>query len=316
LGDDVRDWKVSLAQEDLEVTGLKKKYIVPILYRPFDIRYTYYTGHSRGFHCMPRPEVMNNMLKDNLALITSRLTKGEEYKHTLISANISEVILLSSKTSNNAFVFPLYVYKQEEKKPNINSHLIRALTEAYGQQLKPGDILNYIYSVLFSNTYRNKYTEFLETDFPRVPFTTDYSHFIDVGRLGRKLVDLHLMKSTELQKPIAKFQGDGDNTVEKIAYREGETRLYINKTQYFEGITRNMWEYLIGGYQVLSKWLKYRKGRKLSLEDIKHFCKVATALKKTIEIQEEIDKLYPDVEKDVIEFKENRQNASLEKYAQ
>ena len=312
LGDDVRDWQVSLAQGDLKATGLKKDNIVPILYRPFDIRYTYYTGHSRGFHCMPRPEVMNNMLKDNLALITSRLTKGEEYRHTLVSTNISEVILLSSKTSNNAFVFPLYVYKQGKKKSNISSELINALREAYGQKPKPEDILNYIYSVLFSNIYRNKYVEFLKTDFPRVPFTTNYNLFIEMGKLGRKLIDLHLMKSKDLQNPIAKFQGDGDNTVKKIVYHEEIESVYINKTQYFEGVNRDVWECLIGGYQVLSKWLKYRKGRKLSLEDIKHFCNVATALKRTMEIQDEIDKLYPAIEKDVIQFKED--SVTIDKY--
>ena len=312
LGDDVRDWQVSLAQDDLKATGLKKENIVPILYRPFDIRYTYYTGHSRGFHCMPRPEVMNNMLKDNLALITSRLTKGEEYRHTLVSTNISEVILLSSKTSNNAFVFPLYAYKQDKRKHNISSELIKSLTEAYGQKPKPEDILNYIYSILFSNIYRSKYVEFLRTDFPRVPFTTDYNLFTELGKLGRKLVDFHLMKANELKNPIAKFQGDGDNTVKKVVCHEEEARVYINKTQYFEGIKSDVWEYLIGGYEVLSKWLKYRKGRKLSLEDIKHFCRVATALQNTIEIQDQIDSLYPDVEKDVIQFKKD--SVTIDKY--
>lgn len=315
LGEDVRDWKVTLAQEDLRAAKLRKENIVPILYRPFDIRYTYYTGRSRGFHCMPRPEVMENMLKDNLALITSRLTKGEEYRHTLVSTNISEVILLSSKTSNNAFVFPIYAYKQGKKKSNISSKLVKALTEAYGQKPKPDDILSYIYSVLFSNIYRSKYVEFLQTDFPRVPFTTDYDLFIELRKLGRKLVDLHLMKSKELQNPIARFQGDEDNTLKKIAYQEEKARVYINETQFFAGIGKDVWEYLIGGYQVLSKWLKYRSGRKLSLDDIKHYCKVATAIKKTIEIQEEIDELYPAVEKDIIEFKENNPNADLKRFS-
>jgi len=305
-----------MAQEDLEATGLKKEFIVPILYRPFDIRYTYYTGRSRGFHCMPRPEVMKNMLKDNIALITSRLTKGEEYKHTLVSTNISEVILLSSKTSNNAFVFPLYIYTQTKKKtPNLNPQLIKSLKETYGRKPTPGEIFHYIYSVLYSNIYRTKYLEFLKTDFPKVPFTINYDLFIKIGKLGKKLVDLHLLKSDLLSRPTAKFQGKGDNTVEKPRYNEEESRVYINKTQYFEGVEKDVWEYQIGGYQVLSKWLKYRKKRKLSLKDIKHYCKVATAIKKTIEIQDEIDKLYPDVEKDIVEFKENdKQNASLDKF--
>jgi len=165
--------------------------------------------------------------------------------------------------------------------------------------------------ILFSKIYRSKYVEFLQTDFPKVPFTTDYNLFIEIGKLGRKLVDLHLMKSKELQNPIAKFQGHGDDTVKKIAYQE-EARVYINQTQFFEGVERDVWEYLIGGYQVLSKWLKYRKGRTLSFEDIKHFCKVATVLKRTVEIQDEIDKLYPNVEKDVVPFE--KKNVTIEKY--
>jgi len=312
LGKDVRDWKVSLAQEDLKTSGLKKEFIVPILYRPFDIRYTFYTGHSRGFLCMPRPEVMKNMLNDNSALITSRLTKGEEYKHALVSTNISEVILLSPITSNNAFVFPLYLYKKNEKTTNLNSGMIKILIEVYNQKLTPEEVLSYIYAVLYSNIYRKKYIEFLKTDFPRVPFTTNYNLFVRMASLGKKLVDLHLMKSEELNYPIAKFRGIGDNLVEKLAYKEDENRVYINKIQYFENVEKAVWGYQIGGYQVLYKWLKDRAGRKLLLDDIKHYCKVVTAIKKTIDIQNEIDKLYPEIESGIIEFKENNEN--LEKY--
>jgi len=158
LGEDARDWKVSFAQQDLEATGLKRQFVIPILYRPFDIRYTYYTGHSRGFHCMPRPEVMKHMLRENIALITSRLTKGEKFRHALVSVNVSEVILLSPKTSNNAFVFPLYIYDNANTKtPNINPELSRLLDRTLGQKVKPESIFNYVYSVLYSCTYRAKY---------------------------------------------------------------------------------------------------------------------------------------------------------------
>jgi len=117
-----------------------------------------------------------------------------------------------------------------------------------------------------------------------------------------------------LSIPVTKFQGKGDNIVRKPLFIEEESRIYINKVQYFEGIEQELWEYQIGGYQVLYKWLKDRKGRELSLEEIKHYCRVVTALKRTIEIQEEIDEVYPAVEKEIIEFKEKKQNASLDKY--
>jgi len=193
---------------------------------------------------------------------------------------------------------------------------MKKLKENYHKDVKAKEILHYIYAVSYSNIYRTKFTEFLKTDFPRVPFTTSCDLFIKMGELGKRLVDLHLLKSNQLGHPVAKFQGKADNIVEKPVYNKEEGKVNINKTQYFDGVEQDVWEYQIGGYQVLYKWLKDRKSRKLSLEDIKHYCKVVTALKKTIEIQEEIDKYYPDTEKDIIEFRENNeQNANLEKYA-
>jgi len=152
--------------------------------------------------------------------------------------------------------------------------------------------------VLYSNIYRAKYAEFLKIDFPRIPLTKDYRPFSKMAEYGKRLVNLHLLKSTELNLPIAKFQGRGDSKVERLRYDEEEKRIYINQAQYFEGITKEVWQYQIGGYQVLNKWLKDRKRRTLSLEDIKHYCKVVTSLQKTIDIQEEIDNTYLEVEKD------------------
>ena len=132
--------------------------------------------------------------------------------------------------------------------------------------------------------YRKKYEEFLTINFPRVPFPRDRNLFVRISRLGKKLVDMHLLISSELNNPTAKFQGKGDNTVEKPIYDENASRIYINKTQYFERVKKNIWEYHIDGYQVLYIWLKDRKGRRLSLEDIKNYYKVVTALKRTKEI--------------------------------
>jgi len=182
-------------------------------------------------------------------------------------------------------------------------------------------IFYYIYAVLYSNTYRKKYTEFLKIDFPRVPFAKDYKLFKKMAEFGERLVALHLMKPVgaiprlrrdvphelPLQKPIAKFQGKSDNRVEKLQYSEKQNRVYINKDQYFEGITKEVWQYQIGGYQACRKWLRDRKNRSLSLDDIKHYCRVATALQKTIEIQNEIDVVYPKVEKGTIEFENHEE---------
>lgn len=321
LGGDVRDWKVSFAQKDLKESGLKKEHILPILYRPFDIRYTYYTGRSRGFICMPRPEVMRHMREENLGLCVGRAGQvvGLEKPWNIVfcSEHIADFNLFYRGGNVN---FPLYLYPNEKKllnnskdpkRSNINSKIIKSFTETYSKEPTPEEIFYYIYAVLYSNTYRIKYDEFLKSDFPRVPFTKEYELFKKIGEMGNKLVDLHLLRSDELNNPTAKFQGSGDNRIDKQTFNEGERKIYINKTQYFEAIKKEVWEYQIGGYQVLDKWLKDRKGRELSLEDIKHYCKVATALQKTIEIQEAIDDIYPKVEEETIKFENLKSQQEL-----
>jgi len=311
---DTRGWKLSEARIDLSNDRDWKGYFTKILYRPFNVREIYYTQKMVDW---PRTEIMRHMAKPNLALCVGRaghVVGTDKPWNIVFCSEMIEDLNLFYRGGNVNFL--IYIYKNQDKIPNINTGLLKSLKNAYTHLPQPEEILYYIYSVLYSNVYRERYAEFLKTDFPRVPFTKDYTLFMNMGKMGKKLIDLHLMKSEELKNPIAKFQGDGDDTIEKPRFSKEEERVYINKTQFFEGIEEDVWGYHIGGYQVLLKWLKDQKGRKLSLENIKHYCKVVTALKRTIEIQAEIDKLYPDVEKDVIEFKENRQNESLGKYAQ
>ncbi|MBI4680236.1 MAG: hypothetical protein HY753_03235 [Nitrospirae bacterium] len=187
----------------------------------------------------------------------------------------------------------------------------------------PEEVFYYIYAVLYTETYRTRYAEFLKIDFPRVPFTKDYKLFKKMSEYGNRLVNFHLLKSSELDSPIARFQGKGDNRVEKPRYeisrksplsplcQRGESKqnptlvkggeggfgcVYINKEQYFEGISQEVWNYQIGGYQVCDKWLKDRKGRVLSLDEIQTYCRIVTAINKTIEIQKVIDNLYVTIE--------------------
>ena len=189
------------------------------------------------------------------------------------------------------------------KKPNLSPQVIEKLTDRYKHAPAPEEIYYYIYAILDSNIYRTKYGEFLKIDFPRIPFTGDYKLFGKMAGYGKKLVDLHLLKTQELNYPAVKYQGKGNDKVEKVNYDSKEGRIYINDTQYFEGIPEKVWQYQIGGYQVLSKWLKDRKKRVLTLDDTKHYCKVAMSLKKTIEVQKTIDEFYPEVEKETVEFK-------------
>ena len=312
LGEDARDWKVEFAQKDLIESGLDKSKIVSILYRPFDIRFTYYTGKSRGFICRPRPEVMRHITHENLGIIMPKRVETKiPWRHVFAANNMVEHVAVSLKTID--YFFPLYIYPHINKRdlfssmkdlsskaPNINSKVFMLLSKAHKEESSPEEIFYYIYAVLYSNAYRTKYAEFLKTDFPRVPFTKERNLFSGMAELGSHLVELHLLKSKELEHPIARFQGKGENKVDKVRYGEGG--VHINEDQYFEGVKPEVWEYQIGGYQVCDKWLKDRKGKKLSLEDIKHYCKIVTALEKTIAVQKEIDKLYRRVEETVIDF--------------
>jgi len=129
----------------------------------------------------------------------------------------------------------------------------------------------------------------------------NYDLFKEIGKLGKQLAGLHLLKSPVLDLPVAKFQGSGDNDrIDKVTFKEDERRIYINKDKYFEGIAPEVWNYHIGGYQVLHKYLKDRKGR--IMDDAPRYCYIVTALTKTMEIQEKIDTIYPEVEKQFVEF--------------
>ena len=134
-----------------------------------------------------------------------------------------------------------------------------------------------------------------------MPFTAKYDTFVQMANLGKTLVELHLLQSPLLDPPIAKYQGTGTNDlIEKIKYNEKQRRIYINKDKYFEGIEPKVWNYYIGGYQVLQKYLKDRKGR--DMEEAQRYCRIITAISKTIDLQEDIDKIYPDIEKSLMQF--------------
>jgi len=307
--EDKSTWKLRIAREKINKDEHWEDSIAKILYRPFDIQWIFY--HDNVIE-RSRKGVMRHMMQENLGLITTRQVAEGIFNHAFVTDSIIESrVTLSNK--GIAYLFPLYLYPSSDKRalfsdeetpgkrePNINPKLLAVLSEVYKKELTPEEIFYYIYAILYSNIYRTKYAEFLKVDFPRIPFTEDYEVFSNMAVNGKKLVDLHLLKSPELDPPIVKFHGEGDNIIEQLRYRE--EKVYINQNQYFDGIKKEVWEYQIGGYQVCSKWLKDRKGRRLSLDDIKHYCKIVTSIQETIEIQKVIDSIYPEVEKGTIEF--------------
>ncbi len=310
---DKSNWKLKETRESVIKDTEWEQAITKILYRPFDEQWIFY--HDAVIE-RTRREVMQHMMHENLGLISVRQVAEGIFNHTLVTDSIIESrITLSNK--GIAFLFPLYLYQPKDKpkkksfgsvmmlfepeaeyvlkKPNISPQVFEQLEKAFKKRPDPEQIFHYIYAVLYSDVYRRKYAEFLKIDFPRIPFTKDYKLFKKMGEYGEKLVDLHLLKSSELDSPVARFQGDGNNKIEKLRYKKG--KIYINNDQYFENIKTKVWEYQIGGYRVCDKWLKDRKGKRLSLNDIKHYCKIVTALQKTIEIQKAIDNIYPEIEK-------------------
>ena len=314
LGRDTEAWNVSSAQKDLLGSGLTQEKVVPILYRPFDIRYTYYTGRSNGFISRPGTIMRHMLAGENLALIATRQASVDfGYSHVLASRSVVDNRCVYSSRGIMSLM-PLYLYliddsddphAYQERRPNLNSTIVTALTEAHGQEPSPEAIFHYIYAILYAPTYREKYADFLKREFPRVPFTADRELFAKFATLGARLTELHLLTSPELDPPTCRFDGEGDPVVARtkakgFRYDPDAQRLYVNKTQYFGPIPAEVYEYRIGGYQVCDKWLKDRKERRLELCDIRTYCRMVTAIERTLAIQKEVDIAYADVENDLV----------------
>ena len=312
LRKDSRDWKIHKARKDLEENVFNDNDTpVPICYRPFDVRYTYYTGTTRGFHGTPGHKAMKHILaRDNFGLLTSRFFSGSTFDRIFVTKNIPDIHSASDQT----YFFPLYYYHQPgdltvKGHPPVGSYLAwdishtiaddLGLTFVRDKETDHGsfgsiDLMDYIYAVLYSPAYREKYKEFLKIDFPRVPYPTDKNKFRRLVELGGQLRALHLMESKKLNTFITGYPEAGDNLVAKPEYqitdfeaRRGKVK--INKKQYFSDVPESAWNFYIGGYQPAQKWLKDRKGRTLNNDDLEHYQKIIVALWETEKLMAAID---------------------------
>jgi hypothetical protein len=308
LGEDVQSWKVRWAQEDIRKSGPKRQLIRSILYRPFDIRYIYYTGKSSGFICRPVYEIMRHMQSGcNYALISARSNKSTDMDHFFATRLMMET--KCGERTTQSCIFPLHLQFEDntlvntsqrtnisgafiaELQKNLNLTLIEDGVGDLKQTIGPEIPFFYIYAVLHSPSYRNRYAEFLKNDFPRVPLTSSLDLFRSLAKHGGELISLHLMESDKLNKHITKWLGPTPSSeVEKVIWSDDTVWINKSKTEGFKGVTENVWNFHIGGYQVCEKWLKDRKGRILSAEDIEHYQKIVVALSETIKIMAEIDK--------------------------
>lgn len=262
-----------------------------ISYRPFDERYMYYTRKSECWINSPRSNVMDNYLnKDNYGLLITKNVKDKEYRHVFVTKNISEAIFLSGTTATNAINLPLYLYDiNNDKIANLDEKITQKIKETI-EYITPENLCDYIYAVLYSSSYREKYKEFLKTDFPRVPYPKDKSSFNNLVKLGKELRELHLLESAKVNKFITTFSIEGSDIVEKLEFKDGN--VYINDQQYFGNVPKSVWEFYIGGYQPAQKWLKDRKGQKLTNEDLEHYQKIIVALAETIKMMDKIEEVW------------------------
>jgi predicted helicase len=301
-------------------------------YRPFDVRNIEYDLSKVQRH---RFSVMKHLLKENLSLMTCRQLSTFDFQHILISKYLVDMCTVSLQTKETTYAFPLYLYPENTtqqnlletntRTPNLNPEIVKQIAEGLGltftneketegevcfansnelrpefiQSFAPIDLLDYIYAVLHSPSYREKYKEFLKIDFPRVPYPTDAQTYWQLVALGGELRQIHLLESPIVEKYITQYPEDGDNVVRKPRFEINPIRVlnsdrvlgkvFINETQYFDNVPEVAWNFYIGGYQPAQKWLKDRKERELSYEDILHYQKIIVALSETDRIMKAID---------------------------
>ncbi len=292
-------WEYDRAKKEL-AGGSWRGQIKPILYRPFDVRATVF---DRNVAVHRRERVMRHMLAGpNLGLCVGRAGQviGSDTWEIVFATKFSSDFNLFRRGGN--CLFPLYIYSAEKSRrvPNLNSDFVKAFSSAttlnfipdgpgdLKTTFGPQDVLHYIYAVLHSPEYRRRYADFLKSDFPRVPVTNCGALFESLTPLGKRLTALHLTEVDDGEAPT--FPVEGNNCVEKVRYAPPQKRVWINGEQYFDGVAPDTWEFTIGGYQPAEKWLKDRKNRLLSYDDIAHYRRLCAALAEMPRIMAKIDK--------------------------
>ena len=297
---DNRDWHLENARKMM--SGQETP--IRCLYRPFDYRYMLYGDYAFDYS---RPLLNDNLQKENIALVATKQNR-ENCAVFLTSIPLGQHKI--ADPYDGSYAMPLYVYKenmgQEERIVNFNKELYDKIAKGlnylpcyddnvlvdpisdYNGVLYPQALFDYIYAVLHSPRYRERYKEFLKIDFPRIPYPTDWEKFRDLVELGEELRQLHLMEDLPSKTGVT-FPVAGSLQVD--CYRWQDNRVYINAEQYFEGVPESAWNFFIGGYQPAQKWLKDRKGMTLSFEDVKHYGRIIYVLQQTERIMQEIDEI-------------------------
>ena len=285
LPGDTRGWKLHDARRTI-ARNHHDRVVKLIAYRPFDNRFIYYCPQMVDWD---RLNVMQHFMHgENVGLCSIRINRDDLFT-PIATELISDKTILSSK--DNANVFPLYLFHEwnghMEKVPNLNPEIVEQIELKVGKTT-PETLFNYIYAVLYSPSYCEKYKEFLKNDFPRIPYPTDADTFHALAEIGAQLVAIHTMKDFPEAGDVT-FEGAGDREVEQAKWQDGA--VWINRGSCFAGVDEATWLQWIGGYQPLQKWLKDRKHRTLTSADISHYKRMVQALRRTRELMAEIDRL-------------------------
>lgn len=295
-------WNYTEARE-FAATKAWRPLVAQVIYRPFDRRWSVLHKHVLT---ILRKQVMSQLVGhdgEDIGLISSRAVNDQKFAHCFVADGPVDKIFISSKTSTNAYVFPLYIETADMYGSNRRANFSRTYAATLAERLSvrfdassglPSgvsgpDIFNYIYAMLHSPTYRSRYGEFLKVDFPRVPQPRDISLLRSLAKLGGRLIGCHLLRSVKARAACAMYVGGASPEVERIAYSDSTVWLDKKRTKGFKGVPDETWNFLVGGYQVCEKWLKDRKGRKLSQEDLEHYRLIVAALGETRRIMTEID---------------------------
>lgn len=307
LAGNSRGWKLELARNKIADND-HNSFIRDIDYRPFDIRKIYYSADMVDWG---RENLMRHFLEgNNIGLMICRQTAIDSWEHIGITKIIADDSRVSNRSKERGYILPLYLYPEKtaqhhieqalERTPNLKNEIVNQFVEDLKlsftnekenteNTFAPIDILDYIYAVLHSPNYREKYKEFLKIDFPRVPYPKNQNIFWELVKLGGEIRQIHLLESPKVEQYITQYPIDGDNVVGKTKYQDG--KVFINDTQYFDNVPQVAWEFYIGGYQPAQKWLKDRKNLKLEFDDILHYQKIIVALSETDRLMKEIDKI-------------------------
>lgn len=266
------------------------------MYRPFDDRYIVLTGKTNGIVARPRYRSFACMSHPgNLSLIVCKQLSTQNWHHCFLSTLISDLNSISINTKEISYVFPLFINTGEAGRnfetknliPNFRPEVVARIEEGLGESVEPTELFDYIYAVLHSPAYRECYREMLRIDFPRVPYPQDAGQYHRLAAIGARLRRTHLMEGAPTWPDGLTYPVGGSNEVSDPHWADG--RAYVNDTQYVGGVAEAVWNAAIGGYQPAQKWLKDRRGRRLTHDDIAHYARTLRALSETLRLMREVN---------------------------